>query len=289
MRRTDRLAAMIQRLINRPGHLFSLTQLSQEFGAAKSTASEDVARLRESFAAAGLGQVETFAGAGGGVRYLPLQRPETVRAWAEELATLLAQPERVLPGGLVYLMDVLFNPFWAQRVGEIFATWFHADGPEYVLTVETRGVPLALFTARALGRPMVLARRNSQATEGSAVSIHYVSGGSDRVQTMSLARRALPEGSRVLVVDDFMRGGGSARAMCQLLAEFRASVVGIGVLIATSRPAGKEVGDYEPLLLLDEVSESEGPLFRLGPRAEATGRPAKGTRTPSKGGRGTGG
>lgn len=270
MKRADRLAAIVHRLVNQPGQLVSLAQLGQAFDAAKSTASEDVARVREAFRAAGLGRVETIPGVGGGVRYLPEPAPETIRAWAEELQQVLGQPGRVLPGGLVYLMDVLFHPVWAQRVGEVFATWFRERDPEYVLTVETRGVPLALFTARALGRPMVLARRNSRATEGSAVSIHYANEGGDRVQTMSLARRALPEGRRVLVVDDFMRGGGTARAMIQLLAEFRADIVGIAVLIATAKPAKKEVGSFEPLLVLEEVSEESGPVLRLGPRVRRT-------------------
>ncbi|MBX6722348.1 MAG: hypothetical protein IRY92_03770 [Dactylosporangium sp.] len=86
---------------------------------------------------------------------------------------------------------------------------------------------------------------------------------------MSLARRALPEGSRVLIVDDFMRGGGSAKAMCQLLAEFRATVAGIGVLIATALPKEKEVADYEPLFILDGISDTEGPVLRPGPRVRS--------------------
>ncbi|MBE3589743.1 MAG: pur operon repressor [Firmicutes bacterium] len=266
MKRADRLAAIVQRLLERPGQLHSLTQMSEELGVAKSTISEDLARIRQAFAEAGLGRVETFAGVNGGVRYLPLRGEATIRAWAEELRALLQQPDRVLPGGLIYLVDVLFNPLWAQRVGETFASWFHAQRVEYVLTVETRGVPLALFTAWALGCPMVLARRNSRATEGSAVSIHYASTGSDRIQTMSLARRALPPGSRVLVVDDFMRGGGSVRAMCHLLEEFEAEVAGVAVMIATSVPEEKEVPAYEAMLVLEDVTESHGPRLRLGDR-----------------------
>ena len=42
------------------------------------------------------------------------------------------------------------------------------------------------MTARALGVPLVIARRDSRAYEGSAVKINYVSGG-DRIETMALA------------------------------------------------------------------------------------------------------
>ena len=73
------------------------------------------------------------------------------------------------------------------------------------MTVETRGIPLAVFVARVFNIPVVMARRVGQITEGSTVSINYVSGSSKQIQTMALPKRALPSSARVLVIDDFMR------------------------------------------------------------------------------------
>lgn len=78
------------------------------------------------------------------------------------------------------------------------------------MTVETRGIPLAVFVARAFNIPVVMARRVGQITEGSTVSINYVSGSSKQIQTMALPKRALPSSARVLVIDDFMKAGGTA-------------------------------------------------------------------------------
>ena len=44
---------------------------------------------------------------------------------------------------------------------------------------------------------------------------------------MSLARRNLPEGSKVLIIDDFMKAGGTVQGMKDLLHEFNAEVVGV--------------------------------------------------------------
>lgn len=74
------------------------------------------------------------------------------------------------------------------------------------MTVETRGIPLAVFVARAFNIPVVMARRVGQITEGSTVSINYVSGSSKQIQTMALPKRALPSSARVLVIDDFVKG-----------------------------------------------------------------------------------
>jgi len=82
------------------------------------------------------------------------------------------------------------------------------------------------MTARALGVSLVIARRDSRAYEGSAVKINYMGGG-DRIETMALARRAMKPGQRVLIVDDFMKGGGTLQ--------------GIGTYLKAQNPAIKVV------------------------------------------------
>ena len=70
---------------------------------------------------------------------------------------------------------------------------------------------------------------------------------------MSLPRRALAAGSKVLVIDDFMKAGGTARGMIDLANEVGAKVVGTGVLIATNEPEKKLVDEYLALLILHDV------------------------------------
>ena len=73
----------------------------------------------------------------------------------------------------------------------------------------------ALMAAQALNVPLIIARRTTKVYEGSAVNISYVSGNGS-IETMSLSRRAVKEGSRALIVDDFLRGGGTAGGMVAL-------------------------------------------------------------------------
>jgi purine operon repressor len=273
-RRSQRLAAVVQRLVESPSTLFSLGDLAAALGAAKSSLSEDLGLAREIFAALDLGRVETLPGAAGGVRYVPARSREGLARRLSRLAELLSTPDRILPGGFVYMTDVLFSPEWARVIGEAFATAFAAERPEYVATVETKGIPIGLFTARALGRPLVLMRRDSRVTEGPSVSINFLSGSAQRIQTMSAPRRALPAGARVLLVDDFMKGGGTARGMMDLLAEFTAEVVGLGVFVATAEPASKRVERYLALLMLEQVDEAaRRTRLRLAPWLEAAPPP----------------
>jgi len=260
---------IVKSLLDNPVSVLSLGDFAKDLDAAKSTLSEDIAVVKEAFLAAGVGLVETVPGPAGGVRYLPSRNREDVKTLVSNLCGALSAPDRILPGEFVYMTDIVFSPTWAGAMGEVFATRFLSSHVQYVLTVETKGIPVALFTARCLGVPLAVCRRDSVPTEGPALSINYVSGSSRRIQTMSLPKRALAPGSRVLIVDDFMKGGGTAKGMTELVSELGATVAGIAVLIEMEYPQKKLVKDYFSLAILHSVDEGQRIIdVRPSPRVD---------------------
>ena len=93
--------------------------------------------------------------------------------------------------------------------------------------------------------------------EGSTVNINYVSGSTKVIQNMAMPKRALQPGSRVLIVDDVMKGGGTAKGMIALAHEVGAQVVGKAFLIATAAPERKLVEDYTAFFTLHNVDEEQ--------------------------------
>ncbi|QQE74554.1 pur operon repressor [Brevibacillus composti] len=253
LRRSARLVDMTQHLLAQPHTLIPLTVFAEQYGAAKSSISEDLSIIKEAFESQGVGVLTTVAGAAGGVKFIPKVKTEDALDFMKELITHLGNPERLLPGGYLYMSDILGNPITMSKIGKLFASAFADKNVEVVMTVETKGIPLAYATALYLNVPVVIVRRDNKVTEGSVVSINYVSGSSKRIQTMSLARRALPEQSRVLIVDDFMKAGGTVRGMIDLLQEFRATVIGCGVLVETADVSERLVDEYVSLAKLQEV------------------------------------
>ena len=122
--------------------------------------------------------------------------------------------------------------------------------------METKGIPIAMMTAKYLNRPLVIVRRGNKVTDGATVSINYVSGTSSTVRTISLPKRSLKDGSKVIIVDDFMKGGGTALGIINLLKEFNTIVEGISVLIASEAPQNKLIKDYEPLMILKNLNSN---------------------------------
>lgn len=257
MRRAHRIAAITKTLVERPRHVFGLGEFADLFEVARSTLSEDLAIIRSTFETLNMGKVETISGAVGGVRYLPFLTRKQIQDQIEAICLRLQEPQRILPGGFIYTDDLISSPALLSTVGQIFATEFQNYDPEFVVTVETAGIPVALQAAHALNIPLVVVRRQSRMTEGPVLTMNFLSGSARQVETMSLSRRALPQNSRVLLIDDFMKAGGTLRGLSDLMGEFECTVVGKGVLIETGWPAEKLIFDHLPLIYLQEVDTKE--------------------------------
>lgn len=242
------MIVMAHRLMNAPRRLVSLATFADLLDAAKSTVSEDLGYLRGVCERFGLGRVETAAGPAGGVRYSPYLSTEQILELVQEICARLRDPARVLPGGFLHTTDLISTPSLAAAIGEVFATLFEDVRPDVVLTMEVKGIPLALMTAKAFNVPLVTIRRGGPMVEGPSVSVNYVSGSSGLVQSMTLPLRAVPEGASVLFIDDFLRGGGTARGVYDLMRECRAALGGVGVLVETAQPAEKMIDRYLALV-----------------------------------------
>ena len=265
IRRNERMSVMLKTLSDAPNKLFTLSYFCELFGAAKSTMSEDIDLLREVVRQFSLGEIETLTCAAGGVYYRPNVPTQSAWDYISELSGKLSGSERLLAGGFLYYSDVLSSPEDTRRMGEIIASAYFDAAPDFVLTMETKGIPVALMTAQAMGIPLVIARRSSKAYEGPAVNINYVSGSSGAIQTMSLARRAVRPGQRALIVDDFLKGGGTARGMMDLMREFGVEVVGNAFVMATADPPGKRVIGEKSLMTLRVTEGEDGPVAQVRP------------------------
>jgi purine operon repressor len=256
-KRSERLIDMTHFLLERPHELVPLTFFSERYGSAKSSISEDLTIIKETFEVRGVGTIQTVPGAAGGVKYISKVNVSSAKQMIEELCGHLENSERLLPGGYLFMTDLLGNPQLMNKVGRLLASAFADKEIDVIMTVATKGIPIATAVANFLNVPVVIVRRDSRVTEGSTVSINYVSGSTKRIQSMVLSKRSLKEGSKVLIVDDFMKAGGTVNGMKNLLEEFSASVTGIGVLVESESVDERLVDDYISLLKLSEVNEKD--------------------------------
>lgn len=265
VQRSERFIRLVKTFVDLPNVALSLSELSDGLDTAKSSLSEDVARIRSVLESSGAGSIKSIQGSAGGVKYVPGVPEERRRAFFSNLTNRLCDSSRTLPGGFLYMSDLLGDPEVLDVSGQLLATAFQDAGANVIVTVETKGIPLAVATARYLHLPLAIARREQRVTEGAALSIHYISGSQRRIQTMSLSKRAMPERARALIIDDFMRAGGTVAAVRSLLSEFSVAVVGTAVLLAMADPAEKLVDEYTALFELGPIVEGQPVRVRAHP------------------------
>ncbi|HLR61613.1 MAG TPA: pur operon repressor [Lentibacillus sp.] len=254
MKRSDRLVSLTNYFLENPKEHTSLPYFSDKYDAAKSSISEDLSIVDRVMQEEGNGHLHTLPGASGGVSFIPDFSREKANQFIDELCHNLEDTSRILPGGYLYMSDILGDPKMVNQIGRVLASAFSHLEIDVVMTVATKGIPLAYATASVLNVPVVIVRRDPKVTEGSSVSINYVSGSSRKIQTMVLPKRSLQDHANVCIIDDFMKAGGTINGMMSLLDEFNAKVQAIGVLAeADDEEDEREVDSFTSLVKITNV------------------------------------
>lgn len=262
MKRSHRLVTLTNFFLENPRISRNLNYFADTYNSAKSSISEDLDIVNEVFKSEGIGYIKRISGATGGASYIPELSHEHGMEFIHKLCEQLEDSSRILPGDYLYMSDLLGQPQTVSEMGRVLASTFSTDEIDAVVTVETKGIPLAYAVASFLSVPVVIARRNPKVTEGSSVSINYVSGSSKKIQTMVLPKRSLKEGSNVCIIDDFMKAGGTITGMVSLLEEFNTNVKAIGVLAeADDEEDERSVEDYVSLIKLSDVDIKRGTIL----------------------------
>lgn len=97
-----------------------------------------------------------------------------------------------------------------------------------ILSAEARGFVFGTALAYRACKGLILARKPSKLPRETISASYELEYGQN---TLEVHIDALAEGTRVLVVDDLLATGGTARAMCQLVENAGGLVAGVAVLI----------------------------------------------------------
>ncbi len=119
------------------------------------------------------------------------------------------------------------------RMGEAWADAFRADRPDLVMTVEASGIAMAVAAAHALGDlPVVFAKKSGTVVQGDGLVFAPVYSFTHKTSNqIRIERRYVPEGSRVLIIDDFLADGEAVRGMMSLCGQCGAQAVGVGIAV----------------------------------------------------------
>ena len=153
--------------------------------------------------------------------------------------------EGVVLNNRVLKVDSFLNhqvdPWLFHAIGKEFARRFKDAGIDRIVTIEASGIALALMAALELNVPLVFARkRKSILMTDDAYSAKVYSYTKEETYDITISKRFLPSGEKVLIIDDFLASGEAAMGLAKLVESAGDEVVGIGIVIEKSFQPGRE-------------------------------------------------
>jgi adenine phosphoribosyltransferase len=166
--------------------------------------------------------------------------PRAIKALEPMLRSLIREIPNFPKPGIDFkdITPLLSHAAAFKRATEAMAEPFAGDGITHVVGIESRGFILAAPIAQHLGAGFIPVRKPGKLPHDVERIDYQLEYG---VDALEMHRDALQWGHRVLVVDDVLATGGTAKATCDLIELLGAQLVGCSVLIALSALPGLEV------------------------------------------------
>ena len=146
--------------------------------------------------------------------------------------------------GSLVLVDEFLNhrvePQVIESVGRSIADAFRAVAPDLILTAEASGIPPALACAASLDIPMVYAKKYLGTGDRYSFAREVTSPTKGVEYRVEVARRVLPPGLRVVIVDDFLARGRTAEALGEIAVEAGCELLGFGFAIEKCWQGGRD-------------------------------------------------
>ena len=131
------------------------------------------------------------------------------------------------------LADAEYFAETIDRLGE----WARPRRPDLVFGAEARGFIFGGALAYALGAGFIAARKPGKLPWETVEATYALEYGTD---SLEVHRDAISEGSRVIVLDDVLATGGTARAKVELVEQLGGIVVGVVFVIELTFLNGRE-------------------------------------------------
>lgn len=166
-------------------------------------------------------------------------------------SALRAIPDYPKPGILFQdITPVLRDADLFRAVGEGMAAPFASAGVTHVLAIEARGFILGGPVATLLGAGLVPARKPGKLPWEALRQEYALEYGVDALEAH---RDSGEPGARMLVVDDVLATGGTARAGGELVRALGATVVGWSFLVEIAPLGGRSRLDGAPVEIVTSV------------------------------------
>ncbi|AIQ50480.1 xanthine phosphoribosyltransferase [Paenibacillus sp. FSL R7-0331] len=158
---------------------------------------------------------------------------------------------KVLDEGIVLGQGVLkvdsflnhqMDPFLMREVGREFTRRFAGETITKVLTIESSGIAPGIMTALTLEVPLIFARKQKSLTLTEDIYVETVYSFTKKESNdITVSKKFIAPGERVLIVDDFLANGEAAFGLARIVEQAGGTVAGIGIVIEKAFQPGNRL------------------------------------------------
>jgi adenine phosphoribosyltransferase len=147
-------------------------------------------------------------------------------------------PDFPKPGINFYdITTLLKNPDGLRKTVDALAAEYEGEKVDTVIGVEARGFIFAPALAYHLGAGFVPVRKPKKLPAECASISYDLEYGQD---TLEIHRDAVGNGHRVIIADDLLATGGTAKAVCNLVEELGGTVAGLVFVVELEFLPGRQ-------------------------------------------------
>lgn len=160
------------------------------------------------------------------------------------LQNIIAEYQDFPKKGILFrdISPILKSPSALSYVVDEFAKKFHANDVDLFAGIESRGFPIACALSLRYNKGMVMIRKQGKlpgATIKRSYSIEYGKA------TMEIQKNSISKDQRVLICDDLLATGGTAKAAAELIERLDGRVAGFAFIVELSELNGiKKIEKY---------------------------------------------
>jgi adenine phosphoribosyltransferase len=140
------------------------------------------------------------------------------------------------------ISPILKSPAALTHVVDEFAKRYHPNDVDVFAGIESRGFPVACALSLRYNKGMIMIRKQGKlpgTTVKRTYSIEYGKA------TMEIQKNSVSQGQKVLICDDLLATGGTAKAAAELIERLGGKVAGFAFIVELTELQGiKKISKY---------------------------------------------
>lgn len=161
----------------------------------------------------------------------------------KELKERILSDGVALEGGILKVDSFInhqMDPQLMMNIAREFVRRFEAHTIDKIITIEASGIAPAILVGYILNKPVLFVKKSVPSTMSDMICTEVFSFTKNRSYTVSVSRKYISAGEKLLFIDDFLANGNAAKGVAEIVSKAGATLVGMGFIIEKGFQQGRK-------------------------------------------------